>query len=471
VLARPVEVLALLASGRRATWGRELLEAAAAAGSVGTPVLAQVYDAALEEVPAERYGRPAGQLDLAYVVTEHLPGRTLAEVVQDDGPLEPAEALHRVLEAVDGLAVAHARGMLHGAISPATAVLPDDGGLRLRDAAVARVLAERSDGDEPARSPADDVRALAGCLYALLTGCWPASVVGRSGAGLPDAPLAGGREGRLCRPRQVRAGVPRALDDAVTRALDTDGPNPVSTAEDLGRLLRRAADAAAATGRAPVPRRRRLRVPPAVARWLPAAVALLLVGTVGVVAYGQGRGLGTVRREGNDLQTLVESTPSPVPGASPGAAPQRLDLTAPGVVVRAFDPPPGDGSENDGAVPNAFDGDPGTAWTTEGYDTPDFGGIKPGVGLLVDLGRPTAVQQVELGVAPGVDVELHAADTAGPDISAFPLVARVGAASPVTRLVPPQPVTARYFVVWLTRLPPAGGRFRGTVSEMFFVRG
>jgi hypothetical protein len=40
----------------------------------------------------------------------------------------------------------------------------------------------------------------------------------------------------------------------------------------------------------------------------------------------------------------------------------------------------------------------------------------------------------------------------------------------VARLVPDAPVTARYLVVWFTRLPADGDRFRGGVSELQVVR-
>lgn len=470
VLARPVDVLVVVASGRRAGWGRELLEAAAAAGTVAEPALARVYDAALEQVDAERYGRPAGRVDVAYVVTEQLAGATVAEVVLENGPVHPDDAVDLVLGAVDGLAAAHARGVLHGGITPAVAVVTDTG-LRLRDTAVAAVLARQSDQPTGVPKPADDVRALAGCLYALLTGRWP-GVCGPYSGGLPQAPGAGSRPEQLRSPRQVRAGVPSALDGAIMRVLGAPpgDERAVQSAPAFARLLREAC-AADAAARLPVTRPRRSpRLPPAVSRRLPVAIVLIVVLAVGVTAYTQGRGLGTVTRERNDLQALVEATPSASPGASPGAG-TRLNLSAPGIRVTAFDPPPGDGRENDAAVGNVLDGDPGTAWTTESYDSAPLGGVKSGVGLLVDLGQPTPVAQVELGVGPGLDLELHAGDTAAAAISQLPTVATVSNAPAVTRLAPAQPVTARYFVIWLTRLPPDRGRFRGTISELFFVRG
>jgi hypothetical protein len=485
VLARPVDVLVLLAAGKRAPWGRDLLEAAAAAGTVAHPVPVSVYDAALEEVPAERYGRAAGQADVAYVVTEHVHGTTLADRLDDDGPLEPAEALDLALQAAEALKETHARGVVHGALSPSAVVLPAEGGIRLRDTAVGAALAERTEASPPpGESPADDVRALGACLYAMLTARWPADATPAPAAGLPAAPRTGGRghgDGRLCTPRQVRAGVPRHLDAAVMRVLGA-GPTttgkaatgkgasgrPVETADELLKVLRGAADADAAA-HAPVPRPRRApRLPPVLARRLPLVAAVALLVVVALVGYVQGRELGTVQREGTELEALVDSTPSPVPGDDGSG--QRIDLVAPGRSVVAFDPPPGDGAENNAAVPNVTDGDPGTAWETERYDTSRLGGLKPGVGLLVDLGEPVAVQQVEIGVSPGVDVELRAADEPFPDIESFPVVAAAEETENVVRLVPEAPVTARFFVVWLTRLPPESGGFRGSVRELFFVQ-
>lgn len=466
VLARPVHVLALPAHGRRATAGRELLEAAAAAGTVRSPVLTSVYDAALEAVPAERYGRPAGAVDVAYVVGEHVEGASLAEVLRDDGPLEPEVARDAALQVAEALVAVHARGVVHGGLSP-DALLLDGEGVRLADTAVAGALARRAEDVEPTTTAEQDVRALAACTYAMLTARWPAAVPEVAPAGLPRAPRTGGRDGRLCSPRQVRAGVPRALDAVVVQALEAGSARPVRTAEELLARLRAAADADA-VARLPVPRRRRVpAVPEQLRRRLLVVGSVVLIGLVGLAMFAYGRELGTVAQDGGELEALVQSTPSPVPGDD--AAGSRVDLAAPGVALRAFDPPPGDGRENDAAVPNAVDGDAGTAWTTERYDTTRLGGLKPGVGLLLDLGQPRAIEQLELGLEPGVDVELRVADEPSDDLAAYRVVAGVTDAQAVARLVPDAPVTARVVLVWFTRLPPADDGFRGTVRELFLV--
>ena len=102
VLARRVAVKILAASGRAgAAAARPFLEAAGRASSLSHPGLARVYDAALEERPAERGSRT---VDVAYVISEWVEGRTLAELLLADGPLDPVDAVRLAHDAADALA-------------------------------------------------------------------------------------------------------------------------------------------------------------------------------------------------------------------------------------------------------------------------------------------------------------------------------------------------------------------------------
>jgi hypothetical protein len=136
-------------------------------------------------------------------------------------------------------------------------------------------------------------------------------------------------------------------------------------------------------------------------------------------------------------------------------------------VVSAFDPE-GDGTENDDSASLAVDRDPTTSWETALYrDSAEFGGLKSGVGLLIDLGRPRRVQLAELSLtAPGADVELHAGDVAPHQIGDLPVVARRVDAGRQDRLSPSGSVTARYWVLWLTNLPRDTGGYRVGVAEL-----
>ena len=83
-----------------------------------------------------------------------------------------------------------------------------------------------------------------------------------------------------------------------------------------------------------------------------------------------------------------------------------------------------DHQENPDQVPNAYDDEPSTAWATQVYQTSDFSGLKPGVGLLVDLRKATALHTVQVAfTAAGAHVEVRTSDTAPGDPEQMRLVA------------------------------------------------
>jgi len=470
VLARPVAVKVLRAAGKRgAAAARPFLAAAATAGALTSPVLARVYDAAIEERPAERAGRPVGEVDVAYVISEWVAGRDLAAVLREDGPFEPEQACALVAEAAEALHDAHAHGIVHGRVHPGNALLLPDGGLVLTDAATSAALPERAVPAERAGDPvgpAADVRDLTALLYAMVTGRWPGSATPQPACGVPLAPTGsdGRSRGRLTSPRQVRAGVPRALDDLVVRVLQPTPTRPVpATAAAL-------ADALDAAVRADVPRAvapHPPRLPPWVQRRLPVLASALLLLVIGVASYAVGREIGEVQPS-DDGTTVVASDAPGAPAVDPAA--QRIDLSTAQVVD--FDPPPGGGAERRDTVPNAVDDDPSTAWETERYDTAALGGLKTGVGLLVDLGAPTEVDRVELLTSGGgTGVELRVADELGATAEAYRVVAGGTAGEPGLVLTPPEGTTARWWLVWVTSLREVDGGFSAAIAEMQFLRG
>ena len=57
------------------------------------------------------------------------------------------------------------------------------------------------------------------------------------------------------------------------------------------------------------------------------------------------------------------------------------------VGATGFDPQ-GDGSEDNSLAPKAYDSKPTSGWTSDTYRTANWGGLKKGVGLRLDLGQP-----------------------------------------------------------------------------------
>lgn len=465
VLDRPVAVKVLRAAGRRgAAAARPFLEAAADAGALSSRVLARVYDAAIEQWPAERAGRPAGEVDVAYVISEWVDGRDLAGVLAQDGPFEPEVACRLVVDAAEALQAAHERGVCHGRVHPGNVMVDPAGRLRLTDTATSAALPERAVPAQREGDPvgaAADVRDLTAVLYAMVTGRWPATATPQPACGVPVAPSTrdGRSRGRLTSPRQVRAGVPRTLDELVVRVLQPGAGRPApTTAGALADALSQAVRADAPVEAAP----REPRIPPALRRRLPLLASVVLLVVVGVTSYGIGREIGEIPPVDDPLAGVT----SPEPDAPAGGG--RIDLA--GAEVVSFDPPPGGGDEQPGAVPNAFDDDVSSAWSTERYESAELGGLKTGVGLLVDFGDPREVARVELMTGGGgAAYELRVADAPGARPEDYRVVATGTADEPALVLTPPAGTAAPLWLVWVTRLAPVEGGFRASITEMRFV--
>jgi len=145
----------------------------------------------------------------------------------------------------------------------------------------------------------------------------------------------------------------------------------------------------------------------------------------------------------------------------PAVGPPIAILSATG-----FDPE-GDRNENNAQAPRVYDGDPATAWTSEGYNSTDFGGLgKKGLGVRLDLGQPTSVHEVtlDLGIGP-VDVTVYA--VTNDSLESATVIGSANAASGRVRLRAASTMpAAQYVIVWFTRLAADGGRFRASISEI-----
>jgi hypothetical protein len=142
----------------------------------------------------------------------------------------------------------------------------------------------------------------------------------------------------------------------------------------------------------------------------------------------------------------------------------------------AFDPPPGDNSEGDDRVAAAFDGDGATAWRSECYSSPDFGNLKDGVGLVVELPAARAVEQLLVdSPTEGWQAEVYATAEGPPvELSGWgdPVTSGEGETSSTFDL---GGVDARYVLLWFTDLGPTASPdcnsrpFGVSVSELQVV--
>ena len=144
--------------------------------------------------------------------------------------------------------------------------------------------------------------------------------------------------------------------------------------------------------------------------------------------------------------------------------------------ARDFDPEAdgGNGEENPNLVAQAYDGRPETAWRTLSYrGNAKLGGLKPGVGLVVDLGHEVPVASVKLTlVGRPTSVEWRVPNTSGVSEPAMDsqkswrTVSRTEATETSVDLSAPEPVVTRFLLIYLTSLPPVGSNYQGAIAEV-----
>lgn len=80
-----------------------------------------------------------GECGVALVMT-HVPGRTLRQVLRDDGALEPARAMRVLRDVASALGAAHALGIVHRDVKPENVFVADDDRAVLADFGIARSM-------------------------------------------------------------------------------------------------------------------------------------------------------------------------------------------------------------------------------------------------------------------------------------------------------------------------------------------
>ena len=162
-----------------------------------------------------------------------------------------------------------------------------------------------------------------------------------------------------------------------------------------------------------------------------AALALIVIsGAVVVHGWNLGSGAGNATGAAN-------------------AAPLRATISS-------FDPSGGSGFRPVGD----------TTWRTQTYQSAEFGNLKNGVGLLLDLGAPRAVGAVTFTAVDGpIAVELRAGDDRAASQSGYSRVAADGGASGSTTFTVKDGAKHRYWLIWVTRLADQGGGYRAIIRD------
>ncbi len=310
----------------RALLCERTLREARAAVRVDHPAVTRVHDVVEED------GKP-------WLVMEHVPSRTLLQLVQERGPLPPDVVARIGLDLLDAVAAAHREGVVHRDVKPDNVLVDDAGRAHLTDFGIATTTGdssltatgtvlgspsymspERATGQQP--QPQDDLWSLGATLYTAVEGRPPydrgepmatlLAVVSDPPAPMVQAgPLQPVLEAMLARdpqqrptPGQARVAFTGVLQAPTAAAPAAPPPAPAPRRQpvdagiqvqrfDAADLRRRAHDAKvtlralsdqlSAPGRAPEPDRPRFRFK---RRWVIVPALVLILVALAVVVGG-----------------------------------------------------------------------------------------------------------------------------------------------------------------------------------------
>lgn len=428
------------------------------------------------------------------IVMECVNGESLASVLDREGPLSAERTWSILGQTAAALAAAHEVGIVHRDIKPGNILVCSNGLVKVTDFGIARAFGEASVtqpdivlGTAQYLAPeqmAGEKATTASDLYAL-------GVVGyQCLAGRP--PFAGDlpdvlRAHQDADPPSLPVGVPRNLADLILALLAKD---PADRPSDLAAIARQAerltrghalggipqpepdpaepypvepATAAAATPRVNVTRvllgerhgrRDKLLVG---LRAHPTAVAIgLLIAVITAVSV-----------LANALLTTGPSTRREAASATPGVSSPPASST--GKPIRLNGATLVGGSDHPEELHNVTDASPTSAWYTEHYATADFGGLKSGVGLRLQVSSAAAVKSVVIRFADaGIAAKLFAGSSLSSLNGSKPL-AVTSSAPAQWRVTLPKPVKAQTWLIWITRLVPDSGGYRAGVGDVRFL--
>src|SRR4051812_21005187 len=349
---------------------------ARAVAQLSHPHIVGVIDAGEED------GRP-------YIVFEYVEGETLKDRIRRLGRLPIDEAIAYAIEIARALGAAHGRGIVHRDVKPQNVLVDEEGSAKVTDFGIARSIDDSgltadgrvlgtTDYVSPEQALGHDVNgqsdiySLGVVLYEMLTGDVPFHGENQVSVAMKhvreDLPDVSKR-----RP-DVSAGLAAILDRMTAKKLEkrySDALTVVADLEDaLARELQRTGQA---TGEATVvlrtlPESMRRTLPLRLRRPVPILALIALVAAAIVLT-------GVLAHEG--VQRTTRGTGAGTIPPEPGTRVVSVKRTS----AQDFDPL-GDHEEHHGDTRLAVDRDPGTSWSTEGYQDGRLG--KAGVGLYID---------------------------------------------------------------------------------------
>jgi hypothetical protein len=177
VLGRNVALKTLVHSFGAPTEQKQFLREAQIVSQLSHPAIVNLYDVGIEDG------------NVAYLVMEYVPGKTLQQVLAEStGPMPIQRACAWISDLAGALHRAHRSGVIHGDIKPANILVTEDGKVKLSDFGIARFATQVSGSGRMMGTPAylspeqilgepqntrSDLFSLGIVLYQMVTGFAP----------------------------------------------------------------------------------------------------------------------------------------------------------------------------------------------------------------------------------------------------------------------------------------------------------
>jgi hypothetical protein len=168
-------------------------------------------------------------------------------------------------------------------------------------------------------------------------------------------------------------------------------------------------------------------------------------------------------------KSATPASAAPTPSATTPAPAQPAAIAAlPIASAAAFGPGGLADGDNTRIASYAITRGAPAPWQSQWYATPQFGNLKQGTGLLLDLGRTATVTSVRIDLASygGANLQLRVGDSDGA-LSGLRVAAVANDVGGTVRLHLYAPERARYVLIWFTLLPPNGdGQYQASVYHV-----
>lgn len=215
---------------------RSFRREAHAAASLSHPNIVNVYDVGREE-------------DVYYIIMEFIDGRSLKEVIQEEGRISPEAALSIALQICEALQHAHCHNIIHRDIKPHNILITREGRAKVTDFGIARAITsatvtytqsivgsvhyfspEQANGGLAVER--SDIYSLGIVLYEMLTGAVPFS-----GDTPVSIALKHVRE-EIPYPSELNPDIPSELEDIIMKAVEKAPDDRYASAEELAADLK-----------------------------------------------------------------------------------------------------------------------------------------------------------------------------------------------------------------------------------------